>query len=327
MDTDMAILPTAHFPGEPMLSATAPAFDKLSYPVCATGKVDGVRCLIRLGNAFTRQLKPFPNPHFNSMVAAHVADQPLRLDGVEMELITDTDGVINPGATDHLASRTSGVLMRHSGEPMIHGYVFDIQPTPENGIPIDMPYRERFAYLRRMEAAGLFPDWVECVQYAIARTPEQLTLIEARYAAMKLEGMVLRRPDLPYKFGRATANEGGFSRVVGWTSCEARIVGAVEAVENTNEKVTLASGKKERQTSVAGRKPLGRLGAWQMETLTTPPIRFGCGTGFSHEEGKEFWENRADYVGKIARIRSKSGGVKTAPRQPVWDGIRDPSDM
>ena len=322
----MAILPTSHFPGEPMLSATAPAFEKLRYPQAATGKVDGVRGMCRLGRLFSRTLKPFPNPHVNQMFSTAYG-QGFRLDGVEGEWITDTGGVLDPGAQDHLASRTSGVLQRNYGEPMLRWYLFDIQPTPENGVPVDAPYRERYAILSDMMRAGKLPDWCELVQYAVARNPEQLERIEARYAAMKLEGMVLRRPDLPYKFGRATANEGGFSRVVGWTSCEARIIGAVEAVENTNERVTLESGRKERKTSVAGRKALGRLGAWKLETLGDNPIQFDCGTGFTHAEGKEFWENRDSYMGKIARIRSKSGGVKVKPRQPVWDGIRDESDM
>lgn len=313
------------YPGPPMLSATAPAFDKLHYPVAATGKVDGVRGMCRLGKLYSRTLKQFPNPHVNQMFAA-AYDFGFRLDGIEGELITDTDGVLNPGATDHLASRTSGVLMRQYGEPMIRWYLFDIQPTPDNDISYNATYRERFMRLREMEAAGELPEWCEIVQFAIARSPEQLEVIERRYAGMHLEGMVLRRPDLPYKFGRATANEGGFSRVVGWTSCEARIVGALEAVENTNERVTLETGRKERKTSVAGRKALGRLGAWQLETLCGT-ITFGCGTGFTHEQGKEFWENRESYVGKIVRVRSKSGGVKTAPRQPVFDGFRDEIDM
>lgn len=317
---------TTMYPGQPMLAATAPSFDKLKYPVCATGKVDGVRGMCRLGKLYSRTLKQFPNPHVNQMFADMV-EAGLDLDGVEGELITDTDGVLDPGAQDHLASRTSGVLMRQYGEPKLRWYLFDVQPTPDNGIPMDATFRERFMHLRRLEESGLLPDWCEVVQFAIARSPEQLAVIEMRYAAMHLEGMVLRRPDLPYKFGRATANEGGFSRVVGWTSCEARIVGGLEAVENTNERVTLDTGRKERKTSVAGRKALGRLGAWQLETLDGSEIRFGCGTGFTHEQGREFWENLPSYIGKIVRVRSKAGGVKTAPRQPVFDGFRDEIDM
>lgn len=321
------ILPTDKYPGQPMLSATAPAFDKIQYPVAATGKVDGVRGLCRKGNIFSRTLKSFPNPHVNEMFARLGSNEARAMDGVDGEWITDTDGVLTPGAQDHLSSRTSGVLQRHYGEPLLRFYIFDVQPTSENGVPINLSYRERFAYLRNLMGHGCLPAWAELVQYAVARNPGQLGRIEMRYALLGLEGMVLRQPDLAYKFGRATAAEGGFSRVVGWTSCEARIVGAIEAVENTNERVTLDTGRKERQTSVAGRNPLGRLGAWQLETLTTPPIQFSCGTGFTHEQGREFWENQASYMGKIARIRSKSGGVKTKPRQPVWDGIRDPSDM
>lgn len=316
--------PTDRFPGHPMLAATAPVFEALSYPLAATGKVDGVRGLCRKNKVYSRRLKTFPNHYLNHMFKM-AADAGYDLDGLDGELATDTNGVFLPGA-HLLASRTSSAVMTAAYTPMLRWYLFDIQPTPENGIPLTATYRERFAHLRQMQIDGRLPDWCEIVQYAVVRSPQQLVQVEMRYAALGLEGMVLRAPDAPYKFGRATAREGGFSRVVGWTSCEARIVGAIEAFENTNERVLQDTGLYERAQTVDGKRPLGRLGAWKLERLSDG-APFKCGTGFDHEMGKEFWENRDSYIGKIAKIKSKAAGAKDAPRQPVWDGLRHEDDM
>ena len=43
------------------LLATKAQYDKIRYPVLATPKLDGIRCLMVKGTAMSRSMKPIPN--------------------------------------------------------------------------------------------------------------------------------------------------------------------------------------------------------------------------------------------------------------------------
>jgi len=45
---------------KPLLAAKLESLDQLRYPVLATPKLDGIRCLLWQGRAMTRKLKPIP---------------------------------------------------------------------------------------------------------------------------------------------------------------------------------------------------------------------------------------------------------------------------
>lgn len=318
--------PTDRFPGHPMLAASAPALEAMSYPTAVTGKVDGVRGLARHGKMFTRRLKPFPNRHLNAMVSKAVADG-FMLDGLDGEFITDTFGEINPGATNFLCNRTTSAVMTITGEPMLHWYLFDIQPTPENGVPADATYLERRRHLEKMHAEGRLPEWASLVPFAIARNALQVQHLEQKWVVENgLEGLVLRHLDRVYKFGRSTQREEGLLRVTTWQTSEAEIIGYAEAVENTNVGVRNEAGFLERSVTVDAKRPLGRLGAWHLRDIVTG-VDFWCGTGFDHDQAREYWENRDSYVSQIATYRFKPAGVKDKPRFPSWKGIRSPLDM
>ena len=44
-----------------LLPRETPDLDKLQYPIIASAKLDGIRCLIKDGVALSRTLKPIPN--------------------------------------------------------------------------------------------------------------------------------------------------------------------------------------------------------------------------------------------------------------------------
>lgn len=318
--------PTDKFPGHPMLAATAPEPSKIIWPMGVTGKVDGVRGLARHAKPFTRRLKAFPNRYLNHMFAmAH--DEGFRLDGLDGEFITDTDGVFDPSG-QWLCNRTTSAVMTVAYTPKLRWYLFDIQPTPENGIAPDMPFRERRRHLDALHAEGRLPEWCDVVPFTICRSPEQVEHVERRLVVEQgLEGLVHRRLDAPYKFGRSTANEQGLMRQTAWKTDEADIIGAVEAYENTNEGIRNEAGFLERASTVDARRPLGRLGAWKCRDRVTG-VEFDIGTGFDHAMGREFWENRDRYIGHaIVTYRHKPHGAQKAPRFPSFKNIRSELDL
>ena len=58
---------------KPLLAYTVSDLAAVRFPVLASPKLDGVRCVIRDGVAMTRTLKPIPNRHVRAMLA-HLPD-------------------------------------------------------------------------------------------------------------------------------------------------------------------------------------------------------------------------------------------------------------
>ena len=91
----------------PLLAADATDAD-IRYPVLASPKIDGIRCLIVNGKAVTRSLKPIPNEHIRSMLEKYAPD--------------GADGEIVVG--DSFNATTSAVMSR-DGEPEFTYFIFD----------------------------------------------------------------------------------------------------------------------------------------------------------------------------------------------------------
>ena len=94
---------------KPMLAGKCERPDALSFPVLATPKLDGIRCLKINGRAMTRSFKPVSNRFTRGWIEANLPD------GLDGELIVR-------GTT---FSETAGHIGRESGEPDFTFAVFD----------------------------------------------------------------------------------------------------------------------------------------------------------------------------------------------------------
>ena len=52
----------------PMLAATVDDIDRVVFPKLISPKIDGLRCVIREGNAFSRNMKPVANDYVRGML-------------------------------------------------------------------------------------------------------------------------------------------------------------------------------------------------------------------------------------------------------------------
>src|SRR5690554_4631311 len=93
---------------KPMLAASCDNLDALKYPLLATPKIDGIRCLIIDGVAMSRSLKPIPNRFIQSVIGKP------EFNGLDGELLVG----------DSFQAATSGI-MSGDGEPDFRYYVFD----------------------------------------------------------------------------------------------------------------------------------------------------------------------------------------------------------
>lgn len=290
---------------KPMLSATCDDIQMLNFPVLASPKLDGYRCLILDGLAVLRSLKVVPNEHIREALS-HGG-----LNGLDGELV-----VGDPKAPDCYRTTSSGVAS-HGGRPDWTFWVFDDFTRPE------LPFTERLANAKA-RVSGLNRELkprVKIVPHVLKKTPEDLHEYEAQHIIAGYEGVMVRDPDGAYKYGRATAREGSLLKIKRFTDGDARIVGFEEQMHNANPAKKNKLGQTERSSHKENMFPKGTLGALKVVDTQTG-VDFDIGTGFTDAERLEIWINRPLWKGKLVKYKSLAVGVKERPRHPVYLGPR-----
>lgn len=290
---------------KPMLAVEAPA--ELTFPLYASAKLDGVRCVVKDGVALSRTLKPIPN----AFVQAHLAYDLLH--GLDGELI------VGPAYAKDVYRQTSSGVMSQDGSPDFKFYVFDYYTMP------DRAYSQRLHDLQSWFNANP-QDRCVLLEQRLVNNEEELLQFEGEMLAQGFEGLILRKPDGIYKHGRSTAREGYLLKLKRFTDGEAKIVGFEELMHNANEAQLDELGHTKRSSHQENLVPMDTLGALQVEDCVTG-IAFKIGTGYTAQHRKHIWQQRDRLVGAIVKYKHFEIGVKDAPRFPVWLGFRDPIDM
>jgi len=268
-------------------------------------KLDGIRCTIQNGQAYSRSLKLIRNKHIQSELSDAV------LEGLDGELI-----VGSPTAPDVYRTTTSAV-MRESGEPEFTFWVFDnINMTTKN-------YRQRLTQLKA-RVFNLFP--IEILEAVDLDGMDDLWVYENACLDAGFEGIILRDGSGRYKHGRATAKEGELIKVKRFSDSEATILGMEEQMKNNNEKKVNELGRGQRSSHKENKVPKGTLGALVCKDKTTG-IQFNIGSGFDDATRDQLWKYKDGLIGQTIKYKYFDIGVKDAPRHPVYLGMRDSTDM
>jgi DNA ligase-1 len=135
------------------------------------------------------------------------------------------------------------------------------------------------------------------------------------------EGVILRAPHAPYKFGRSTVREGYLLKVKRFQDSEAQIIGYEEEMHNGNEATINALGYTERSSHAENRTGKGTLGALVVRDLVTK-VEFKIGTGFTPAERLKIWALRHEHLDDVVKYRFFPVGVKDKPRHPSFLGFR-----
>jgi DNA ligase-1 len=279
---------------EPMLASRFNVLTGARLPLLASAKYDGIRCLIveieGKKCAVTRTMRPIPNLSVRTWLEENC---PIGFDGELVVRGEDFHG-------------SSSALMSRHGKPDFLFALFDYI-NPKSQDPLGTPYAQRIEDLDAVLAdLNLSGRVVRIPTHAI----ECITDIDALMATALAdghEGLVLRSPSGRYKIGRALPEEGMMMKLKPQEDAEAEIVGFEP---ERDDLFTTA-----------------RLGSFSVRLLSDPSIRFNVGTGFSKKQREEFWNDRQRLMGKFIRFRYQSRGMKSAPRFPVFEGIRDEADI
>lgn len=291
---------------EPLLAAKKPVFEKIKFPVLATPKIDGIRCLVIDGKAVSRSFKPIPNHYIRMLIESYC---PTGFDG---EILCG-DGF----------SDVQSMVMGREGKPAFRYLVFDYV---QNSLTV--PYIERINQLVGfVKQNPLVTDVVDILVPEVANNLEELMVIMERHLAEGHEGTMIRDPGSPYKCGRSSLKEGYLIAIKYFEDGEAEVYGFEELMHNENEKTQDAFGNSERSSKKENMIPGNTLGALLVRKDDGTEFKIGTGKGLTQALRKEIWDNREKYVGLLAHYRSQPHGVKDKPRIPVWHGFRSREDM
>jgi DNA ligase 1 len=290
---------------KPMLAYTVEDVHKLVYPVLASPKLDGIRCLIKDNQAFSRNFKLIPNRHMQLFLSTFAGN------GLDGELI------VGPPRGEGVFNRSTSGVMSRDGGPKFKYYVFDDFSDPYK------PFIERLQVAKNKALGNAI---IAPVAHKLIKSAEELLDYEAKRLLDGYEGVMVRDPNGMYKFGRSTAREALLGKVKRFEDSEAVIVGFVEQMENTNEKTLDELGRSKRSSAQAGKVPKGTLGTLEVRDIHNA-VSFEIGTGLDDAQRLEIWNNRKKYMGKVVKYKSQPSGAKDKPRFPVFLGFRDKIDL
>lgn len=287
----------------PMLAAHAPEdLEALRYPLLASPKLDGIRCLIINGVAVSRTLKPIRNAYIQRQLGRH------ELNGFDGELIAG-----DPTAKDCYL-KTNSAVMSAAGEPDVSFFVFDTISDP------GLPFSRRLGMANGILSGGMLVPH----RHTRISSAASLEEYEEEMLAEGHEGLILRDPNAPYKFGRSTEKQQAMLKLKRFVDGEAVVVGWEERLHNANEATLDERGYTKRSSHQENKIGTGTLGALLCEA---GDVQFSIGTGFDDATRALLWAQRDTLAGRIVKYKHFPIGVKDRPRHSVFIGFRHPDDI
>jgi DNA ligase-1 len=307
-------------PLKPML-AKEPNWSKVSFPLIVQPKLDGIRATVQRDDAgrirvYSRTLKLIPNAEIQ---AALGKPEFVGLDG---EII-----VGEPTAEDCYRQTSSFAMSGSKRGADWTFYVFDIITNDVlSAGQRDQGLAHRVKSLRN----DLGATFIQKVASVTCDSMAELERVEAHMVGLGFEGAIARVPGARYKYGRSTPS-GPLLKIKRFTDFEAVVLNVFEENHNANEAKTNELGRTARSSAQAGKVGKGSLGGLIVspvdDSVFPSTITFRVGTGFDARTRQELWvfdhDDKAECVGRTAKIKCFMVGVKDKPRHPVFLGWRD----
>lgn len=284
---------------------------KLTFPKFASPKLDGIRASNVNGTLKSRSLKPIKNNYIRETLSHSV------LHGMDGELIIGA-----PTAPD-VFNRTQSVVMSANKEERFQYHVFDYWDDLSEFVE----RKERLKwYVSRANDLAEGRGLILLVDQVIIRDMDELLEHEAEQTSFGYEGIMLRDPNSPYKYGRSTVDEGYLLKVKRFQDSECEILEILEEMENRNEAKTNELGRSKRSSHKDNLVGKGRAGSCKVRDIHTG-VEFHIGSGITDELGQAMWDEKHLFLGQIWKYKFFPVGVKELPRHPVLLAPRDKDDM
>lgn len=287
--------------------------ESLVFPYYASVKLDGYRAINEGGLLLTSSGKPVTNEFTQELF------QRDDFEGLDGELI------VGPWNDPRAFHNTSGPVRKAREEPDVRWFLFDDRTTPGRS------FDERFQSVKRrvsLEHSCHKPSSkarIEVIPQTIVRDRAELSRFEFSAIAGGFEGVMLRKPEGHYKFGRSTVNENLLLKVKRFVTEEARVVGFEEQLRTVTQ--ADVEGGKNAPNEVGTMVRTGMIGAFKVWSKPWGDFDIQA-TSLSHEERKHAFDNfTAEFFGEIASFEYFPHGSIDRPRHGIFRAIRGREDI
>lgn len=277
-------------------------------PLLVSYKLDGIRCIFKDGQMFSRALKQFPNVKLRKRF-----EHLVKL-SKERDLILDGELLAKSTTFNELSGLTRQ-LDKELPEDL-YFYCFDVIKHKE----FNRPFSDRLS------------DMIELKDVKFVNTLTQKYM--TNYVAIGLyfkealswgcDGLILRNPIGRYKFGRATVKENLIYKLKPFQTFDAKIIAVIQGTE-----VREGAEKKinELGRSVTSKKKDDRVlidRACDFVVLYENK-ELKVSIAMTNQEKEEVWKNRDKYIGKMIEYKGMLVGMKKdgLPRHPVFVRFRN----
>lgn len=283
----------------PMLAcSTQPNLEDLNYPIYASYKLDGIRCVTPTNQVLSRKLKPIPNKYIQQKLKG----MPVGFDGELM-----IEGNFN---------EASSAIMSAEGNPKFMYFVFDLCDRPANE-----QFQTRYSELKQVvKELGKWSPEVILVTQKLCHSPKEVREYYDIAIAAGHEGLILRSLDGLYKEGRSTLKQQWLLKLKPVLDTEATIVGFKELMRNGNDPIINAVGGQERNKQMCGMYGGNTLGA--LICHDSQGNQIDVGSGFTAEQRQEIWNNQAKYLTKMVTFKFQERTPDGSYRFPVFKAFR-----
>jgi DNA ligase-1 len=280
----------------------------VKFPLLVSYKLDGIRCIFKDGQMYTRALKQFPNVQLRNRfknVADWTKSTNVLLDG---ELLSKS-----------LTFNELSGITRQLDKALpddLYFYCFDAVKN-EN-------YDEKFQNrLKELNIMGIeYLHHVKELKQVLVDTSIGITILYEQALDWGCDGLILRDPNGRYKFGRGTTKEGLIYKMKPFQTFDARIVDVIQATEVREgaEKKTNELGR-----SVTSKKKDDRILIKKAAAFLVIYIekKLKVTIAMTDKEKKKVWENKEWYIGRWIEYKGMLVGSKDLPRHPVFIRFRD----
>ena len=291
---------------KPLLAATLPPdadLGALPYPLWASPKIDGFRCVVQGGVALSRKGLPLRNkavqellgrPEYEGLDGELVVGKPWAVD-----VFNRAQNCINTGSEDAAKEfRKHGAL-----------WVIDLVAEQEPSFSL----RQVFLY----EEAERWPRHLRLIPQILIRNAKQLEAFEANCLKRGYEGVMLRRgdadayPQKPGKENRSTLREFDLVKLKRFEYDTATIVRAHHLEHNANEGKTAAGKRSTRKAGIVVDET--RVGSVTLRSRRFGEFSVKVQTEKLRAKGWPWWH---DQVAKRVRFKYQLAGTKDKPRIP-----------
>ena len=294
----------------------------LNYPLLASCKLDGIRCIFYKGQILSRSLKQIQNKQLREKF------EPIRAWTEKTGNVIDGE-IYDPKMT--FQEITSFVMTEDLTDPKTikkNGCILEI-PETLNYYAFDFLYGEQthHSFYERLTALAdviieIKSPYIHPVLHKKVNTKEEVEQTFEWALNNNYEGLILRNPNSPYKCGRFTIKEGGAFKIKPFVTFDAKITGVEQSTEVNEdaEKKTNELGRSVTSKKKDDRHLIEKASAFWVD-YEGKPLKVVL--AMTDPEKMGVWLNRASLIGKTIEYKGMLVGSKDVPRHPVMIRFRE----